>query len=219
MSALSIRLGLPVDRPPRLLVIGAHPDDIEIGTAGTILRLLAERPETNVAWVVLSGTGERIDEARRSATELAAGASTLDIRILTGRDGYLPYSDAATTKAAVAELADPTPDLVLVHRHDDAHQDHRFASDLAWQCFRWSTILEYEIPKWDGDLRSANLYVPLDEPTAQHKLDHLATAFPSQADRDWYGADTFKAILRLRGIESRAPSGLAEAFLARKLVL
>ncbi len=216
---LTERLGLPLDRAPRCLAIGAHPDDIEIGAGGTILRLIAERPDTEFRWVVLSGAGERADEADRSARSLTAGAAALDVRILAGRDGYLPYDAADATKGALAEATDPPPDLVLVHRHDDAHQDHRFAADLAWQLCRWSTILEYEIPKWEGDLGSNNLYVALDAETAARKVRHLLAAFPSQAGRHWYTEETFLAILRLRGNELRAASGMAEAFLARKLVI
>jgi LmbE family N-acetylglucosaminyl deacetylase len=216
---LSARLGLPPDRAPICLAIGAHPDDIEIGTAGTLLRLAGERPDLRIGWIVLSGSGERAVEARRSARSLLGDDASLDVRILSGRDGYLPYAEAGPIKEALAELQQPTPDLVLVHRRDDAHQDHRFAADLAWQIFRWSTILEYEIPKWDGDVGPMNLYVALHGTIAERKVNHLLTAFPSQAKRDWYSADTFRAVMRLRGMESRAPSGMAEAFLARKLIV
>ena len=159
------------------------------------------------------------DEARRSAEVLAAGAGSLEVTIPTGRDGYLPYQDAVATKESVEAVTQPAPDLVLVHRHDDAHQDHRFAAELAWQMFRWSTILEYEIPKWDGDLGTTNLYVGLAPEIVERKVAHLMAAFPSQLGRDWYTPDTFHAILRLRGIEARSPGGMAEAFLARKLTL
>jgi len=217
--SLTERLGLPLDRGPRCLAIGAHPDDIEIGAGGTILRLIAERPDTEFRWVILSGVNGRADEADRSARSITASAATLDIRILGGRDGYLPYEGAADTKESLAATTDPPPDLVLVHRHDDAHQDHRFAADLAWQLCRSSTILEYEIPKWEGDLASNNLYVELDAEVASRKVGHLVEAFPSQSARHWYTEETFRALLRLRGNESRAPSGMAEAFLARKLVI
>ena len=217
--SLTERLGLPRDRGPRCLAIGAHPDDIEIGAGGTILRLIAERPDTELLWVFLLGVSERAAEADRSARSIAAGAAELDVHLLSGRDGYLPYDGPATTKQALSDLADPPPDLVLVHRHDDAHQDHRFAADLAWQLCRSSTILEYEVPKWEGDLGSNNLYVALDAELAAQKIGHLVDAFPSQSARHWYTEETFRAILRLRGIESRAPSGMAEAFLARKLII
>ena len=219
MRSLTERLGLPRERAVRCLAIGAHPDDIEIGATGTILRLVEERPETELRWVVLAGSGERAAEARASAMALGRSAARLDVEILDGRDGYLPYAGAASSKDALAGATAEAPDLVLVHRRDDAHQDHRFAADLAWQLFRWSTILEYEVPKWDGDLGAANLYVPLDAASAERKVAHLLAAFPSQASRDWFTPDTFRAVLRLRGIECRAPDGMAEAFVARKIVV
>jgi LmbE family N-acetylglucosaminyl deacetylase len=199
--------------------MGAHPDDIEIGAGGTIARLLQERPETTVKWIVLSGDERREVEARESARALVGDGVDLEVRVLPGRDGYLPYQDAATTKAALAERTDDRPDLVLVHRQDDAHQDHRFAARLAWQLYRRSTILEYEIMKWDGDLGHVNLYVPLSAEQVDRKIAHLFAAFPSQAHRDWFTVDAFQAILRLRGIEAGAPSGLAEGFVARKLIV
>jgi LmbE family N-acetylglucosaminyl deacetylase len=216
MTDLSARLGLPLDRAVRCVVIGAHPDDIEIGAGGTIMRLLTERPDTKVRWIVLSGSKERAHEALASAKVLA-GTADLEVRTMASRDGYLPYLDSGATKEAIASLADPTPDLVLSHRRDDAHQDHRFASDLTWQIFRWSLILEYEIPKWDGDLGTSNLYVTLGREIAEAKVAHILSAFPSQLQRDWFNADTFRAILTLRGIEARSPSGAAEAFVARKV--
>ena len=219
MSPLSERLGLPTDRAVRCLAIGAHSDDIEIGAGGTLIRLLEERPDTRLDWIVLAADGERADEARRSATALAGSGAAVDVQIHAGRDGFLPYGDATASKEAVAAVGAERPDLVLVHRSDDAHQDHRFVADLAWQVCRWSTILEYEIPKWDGDLGAANLYVPLDAEIAERKIAHLIAAFPSQANRDWFTPDAFRAILRLRGIEARSPSGLAEAFVARKLIV
>lgn len=219
MSRIDAVLGLPVDRPIRCLAVGAHPDDIEIGVGGTILRLADERPDMMLRMVVLSGSADRAAEARASASTLAPGTGGVTITVHDGADGRLPYDDPAGVKRALAEVAPDEPDLVLVHRRDDAHQDHRFAGDLAWQLFRWSTILEYEVPKWDGDLGGANFYVPLSDALVDAKVDHLMRAFPSQRDRDWYGPDTFRAVLRLRGVECRSPSGYAEGFLARKLVV
>jgi len=220
VTTLASRLGLPGDRPPRCLVMGAHPDDIEIGAGGTILRLLAETPGARLDWVVLSGGGARADEAAESARRLVDGRADLRLALLGGRDGFLPYADAVRTKEAVlAIVASAAPDLVLVHRRDDAHQDHAFAGALAWQACRRATILEYEVPKWDGDLGTANLYVPLEADVVERKVEHLLAAFPSQASRDWFTADTFRALARIRGIEAASPSGLAEAFMARKLVI
>lgn len=219
MTTISEVLGLPLDRPLRCLAVGAHPDDIEIGAGGTLLRLADERPDTSLTIVVLTGSDERADEATTSGRRLGAGLLTVRVAVLGGRDAYLPYDDPGATKEALEAAAGEPPDLVLVHRRDDAHQDHRFAADLAWQLYRHAVILEYEVPKWDGDLAPANLYVPLTAATVQAKVDHLMSAFPSQRDRDWYSAETFRGILRLRGIECRAPSGSAEGFVIRKLVV
>jgi LmbE family N-acetylglucosaminyl deacetylase len=219
VSGLARRLGLPEDRPIRCLALGAHADDLEIGAGGSLLRLLDERPDTEIDWVVLSAVDERADEAVRSATALTAGSAGVRVHVLDGRDSYLPYENPAGLKDRLASIVGPAPDLVLAHRRDDAHQDHRFASDLAWQLCRGAVILEYEIPKWDGDLGTANLYVPLTADQADRKVAHLLEAFPSQAGRSWYSEETFRAILRLRGIECRAPDGAAEAFVARKIVV
>ena len=220
MTTLAERLGLPADRPARCLAIGAHPDDIEIGAGGTLLRLLAETPGMRVDWAVLSGDGDRAEEAAASARRLVGDRAELHLALVGGRDGYLPYADAVRVKEALMALvATAAPDLVLVHRRDDAHQDHAFAGALAWQACRRATILEYEIPKWDGDLGTANLYVPLASDVVDRKVDHLLAAFPSQASRDWFTPDTFRGLARLRGVEAASPSGLAEAFLVRKLVI
>jgi LmbE family N-acetylglucosaminyl deacetylase len=219
VSDLQALLGLPADRPPRVLAIGAHPDDIEIGAGGTLLRLVEAAPRLELDWVVLSGEGDRAREAEASARVLAGDRAQLRTHLVGGRDAYLPYADAVRVKEAVMAVVEAAPpDLVLVHRRDDAHQDHAFANAVAWQACRRATILEYEIPKWDGDLGTANLYVTLDTATADRKVDHLLAAFPSQAGRSWFTADTFRAVLRLRGVESGGPSGLAEAFVVRKLV-
>jgi LmbE family N-acetylglucosaminyl deacetylase len=218
MTPLTDRLGLPSGRGPRILVVSAHSDDAEIAAGGTIARLVVERPDAEVTWVVLAAPDPaRAAEARASAEALLAGVS---FRVIVGslRDGYLPYLGAAA-KEALAPLQAVDPDLVLGPRRDDAHQDHRFVAELLPQVFRRSTILEYEIPKWDGDLAPANLYVPLSAREAEAKVAHVVAAFGSQHDRDWFSPETFQAILRLRGIECRAPEGLAEAFVCRKLVV
>ena len=219
MRPITERLGLPADRGPRILVVGAHADDAEIGAAGTILRLLAERPDSSVTWLVLAAPDPaRASEAESSAARLLAGAAahTTDIRDL--RDGYLPYLGSGP-KEAVAAHAGLDPDLVIGPRRDDAHQDHRHTAELLPQVFRRATILEYEVPKWDGDLGSANLYVPLSAADADAKVAHILAAFPSQAGRDWFSEATFRAVLRLRAIECRAADGQAEAFVCRKLVV
>jgi LmbE family N-acetylglucosaminyl deacetylase len=218
MRPLTDRLGLPVERGPRLLVAAAHPDDAEIGAGGTIARLVAERPDAVVAWIILASPDpRRADEARDSASTLL-GPTQQELVIGDLRDGYLPFLGPAP-KERLAALQGFEPDLVVGPRRDDAHQDHRFVAGLLPQVFRRATILEYEVPKWDGDLGSANLYVPLSADQAEAKVEHLLRAFPSQAGRDWFAPETFRAILRLRGVECRAPSGLAEAFNCRKLVV
>jgi LmbE family N-acetylglucosaminyl deacetylase len=218
MTPLTDRLGLPAGRAPRVLVVSAHPDDAEIGAGGTIARLVAERPDAEVTWMVLAAPDPvRADEARASAERLLDGVVH---RVIVGslRDGYLPYLGAVAKDALMAAQA-VDPDLVLGPRRDDAHQDHRLVAELLPQVFRRATILEYEVPKWDGDLGQANLYVPVSAAEAAAKVAHVAAAFVSQQGHDWFTPVTFQAILRLRGIECRAPEGLAEAFVCRKLVV
>ena len=219
MMPLTDRLGLPRDRAPRLLVAGAHADDAEIGAGGTIARLVAERPDVEVTWVVVAAADPaRSAEARASAERLLAGVARTTIDLGGLRDGYLPYLGPAA-KEALAAHAGFDPDLVLSPRRNDAHQDHRLLAELVTQVFRRAVVLEYEIPKWDGDLGPANLYVPLSAAEAAAKVAHVLAAFPSQNGRTWFTADTLRAILRLRGVECRAPDGLAEAFVCRKLVV
>lgn len=219
MRPLTERLGLPAGRGPRILVASAHPDDAEIGAGGTVARLLAERPDAAVTWLVLAAPDPaRAAEARASVEHLLAGAAGRVVDVGGLRDGYLPFLGVAP-KEAVAAHAGFDPDLVVGPRRDDAHQDHRLLAELLPQVFRGATILEYEVPKWDGDLGTANLYVPLSAAEAAAKVAHVLAHFPSQAGRGWFSADTFHAILRVRGVECRAVDGLAEAFVCRKLVV
>jgi LmbE family N-acetylglucosaminyl deacetylase len=219
MRTLTDALGLPRDRGPRILIAGAHSDDAEIGAGGTIRRLVEERPDASVTWLVLAAPEPaRDEEARASATRLLAGVAETVIDVRDLRDGYLPFLGSAP-KEAVAEHAALDPDLIIGPRHDDAHQDHRLVCDLLHQVFRRAPILEYDVPKWDGDLGSTNLYVPLTAAQAAGKVAHIVESFPSQAGRDWFSRETFMAVLRLRGIECRASDGTAEAFWCRKLVV
>ena len=219
MSALTERLGLPRDRSPRILVAGAHADDAEIGAGGTIARLVAERPDAEVTWLVLAAADPvRAVEARASAARLLAGVSSASVDLGALRDGYIPYQGSAA-KEALATHAATDPDLVFSPRRDDAHQDHRPLAEIVPQVFRRATILEYEIPKWDGDLGLANLYVPLTGAEGTAKVTHVLAAFPTQRERVWFTEETLRAILLLRGIECRAPDGIAEAFVCRKLVV
>ena len=219
MRPLTERLGLPADRAPSIVVVGAHPDDAEIGAAGTIGRLVRERPDIKVTWLVLAAPDPvRAAEARASAERLLSAAADVEINIGDLRDGYLPYLGSAA-KDAIHAHADRAKDLVIGPRRDDAHQDHRFTAELLPQVFRRATILEYEIPKSDGDLGTANLYVPLTNLECDAKVAHITSMFASQAHRDWFEPSTFHAILRLRGVECHAAQGTAEAFVCRKLIV
>lgn len=214
MFALDSSLGH--DRPLRVLALGAHADDVEIGAGGTLLRLTAERPQTEVTLVVFSASGARLEEARASAEALLAGAARADVHVLGHRDGFFPAEGAAIKGWAQAHLEGLRPHLVLTHRRDDAHQDHRVVADLAWQTFRGAAIAAYEIPKWDGDLDRPNAYVTLDAATLDRKAEHLRTHFASQQAKGWYDDETFRGLARVRGVEAGAR--YAEAFHCAKLV-
>ena len=206
---------LGTSEPLHLVCLGAHADDIEIGAGGTVLRLLAERPLTHVVWAVLTGGEDRQREARESADALLAGAASVRIETPGFRDGHLPWQGSELKDWAREAFNDVPPHLVLSTGRDDCHQDHRQTADLAWQTFRGATIAEVEIPKWDGDSVRPNAFVRLDDATVEDKLAHLQTHFASQRAKGWYDPDTFRATLRLRGIE--AGCRWAEAFTCRKL--
>ena len=215
MFGLPYDLGRTARQPLRLLCLGAHADDVEIGAGGTVLRLLAERPHTDVTWVVLSGDGERACEARAAAAAVTAGAASVGVRVETFGDGCFPQ-EAADLKAYFrAALGPLRPHLVLTHRPRDAHQDHRAVARLSWQTFRGARIAAYEVPKWDGDLDRPNAYVALDTATLEGKLDALGR-FASQHARPWFDAETFRGLARVRGVE--AGVRYAEAFHVPKVV-
>ena len=216
---LGLSLARDPDRPLRVLAVGAHADDIEIGCGGTILRLVAEHPGLSVDWLVLSGLGQRAEEATDSAAAFLEGAGETRVTVEGFRDGFFPYDGAAVKERFERLKAEVDPDLILTHRLEDRHQDHRLVSELTWNTWRDHLILEYEIPKYEGDLGQPNLFVPLVTEVCERKLELLRKGFPSQAGRDWFTDDTFWSMLRLRGLESRSPSRYAEAFHARKLVL
>jgi LmbE family N-acetylglucosaminyl deacetylase len=208
------------DRPlRRLLVVGAHSDDIEIGCGGTIQRLIEQHPGLEVGWMVLSAHGERRDEARSSAESMLSTAGRTEIVLHSFRDGFLPY-DGAEVKERFEELKGQfQPDLILTHYRADAHQDHRLVSELTWNTFRDHLILEFEIPKYDGDLGAPNVFVPLEPQVVDRKIDHLLSHFKSQANRHWFTQDLFRSLMRVRGMECNASSGHAEAFYSRKAVI
>jgi LmbE family N-acetylglucosaminyl deacetylase len=210
-------LTLAPEAPLRLLVVGAHPDDIEIGCGGTILRLILDQLIAEVRWVVMSGDDRRSAEARAGASAILAGVpSTVEVHQF--RDGFFPYEGAEIKGAFEAIKASFEPDLILTHRREDLHQDHALLAQLASQTFRDHLILEYEVPKWDGDLTTPNLYVPLPAAIARRKAAVIGEVFTSQAGRHWFSDETFLGLARLRGVECRAPEGYAEGFHARKLV-
>jgi LmbE family N-acetylglucosaminyl deacetylase len=215
---LSAFLGKP-GAPLTLLCIGAHCDDLEIGAGGTILRMLAERPGSTVRWVVFSSNVERAGEARRSAAEMLTGASQAQVEVHEFRESFFPHQASAIKEQFERLKASIKPDVVLTHRPADLHQDHRTLGELTWNTFRDHVVLEYEIPKYEGDLGQPHLFVPLSKAVAQRKIELIVKHFPSQAGRRWFKAENFEAILRLRGIECNAPDGFAEAFHARKIVL
>jgi LmbE family N-acetylglucosaminyl deacetylase len=216
---LGLSLARPDGAPPRLLAVGAHADDIEIGCGATILRLAAEHPGLSVDWLVLSGHGDRAGEAADSAAAFLAGAGATRVMVEGFRDGFFPYDGGAVKERFERLKTEVAPDLVLTHRLEDRHQDHRLVAELTWNTFRDHLILEYEIPKYEGDLGRPNLYVPVGQEHGERKVELLRKCFPSQAGRSWFSDDTFWATLRLRGIECNASGRYAEAFQARKLVL
>jgi LmbE family N-acetylglucosaminyl deacetylase len=209
----------PADGGYELLCVGAHSDDLEIGCSGTMLRLLAAWPIERVTWVVLSARGERGVEAEKAARRLLGERPGVRIVLGEFRDGFFPYT-AVPIKEFFEQLKrEVEPDLVLTHYRDDRHQDHRLVSELTYNTFRDHLILEYEIMKLDGDLGNPNVYVPLDEDVVGRKVELLMEGFGSQRDKRWFSEDAFRALMRLRGIEAGAPSGFAEAFYGRKLVI
>ncbi len=202
-----------------LLAVGAHSDDIEIGCGGTILRLASEGLIASVRWVVLSATGEREAEARKGAETFLAGIQGVEVLIAGFRDGYFPYLGGAVKDFFEDQRDSFTPNLILTHRRDDLHQDHRLVGELTWNTYRKHLILEYEIPKYDGDMASPNLYVELPEETCERKIEIVTTTFRTQASRGWFDPDAFRAVMRLRGMESNASSRFAEGFTCRKAVI
>jgi LmbE family N-acetylglucosaminyl deacetylase len=208
-----------VDGASRLLLLGAHPDDIELGCGGTVLALARRRPDLHVRWVVMSGTPERAAEARASAEAFLDGVADVDVVVHDFADRYFPAEYRNVKQAVVAAHRDFEPDLIFTHQRNDLHQDHRLVSELTLNAFRDHLILEYEVPKYDGDLGQPNVYVELDSDAVHDKAALLRKHFPSQHERDWFDEETFRAILRLRGVECHATHGFAEAFYGRKMRL
>ena len=213
-----IPLHLKTAGPLQVLCLGCHSDDIEIGCGGTLLRLAEEYPSAVFHWVVFSATGVRETEARQAAS-LFAGNRLGEVLLKDFPDGFMPYV-GNQVKAVFEQLKTAfSPDLILATSRQDAHQDHRLIGELVWNTFRDHLILEYEIPKYDGDMGRPSLFVPLEQQHYLKKVDCLMQVFPSQQSKRWFQRDTFLALMRLRGMECNAPSGHAEAFYGRKLTL
>lgn len=212
-----LHLNLPsADRPLTVLCLGAHCDDIEIGCGATLLTMLDARANVDLHWHVFTSTPERKREAQLGAERFGANARSLSASILDFRDGFLPYEGAAVKEAMEEVKRSVTPDLVFTHYRHDMHQDHRKICELTWNTFRNNLILEYEIPKWDGDVSVPNTYVDIDEATARKKIEILQDVYNSQSSKRWFTDDLFWSLMRIRGMESNSPAQLAEGFYGRK---
>jgi LmbE family N-acetylglucosaminyl deacetylase len=216
---LSIRLGGHADDLRVVLCLGAHCDDIEIGCGGTLLRLMEEYPGLSVHWVVFSSTPLRAEEARLGAQRFLSGAGEKLVTIHDFADGFFPYHGAAIKECFESLKRDISPNLIFTHYRHDLHQDHRIVSELTWNTFRDHLILEYEIPKYDGDFGSPGLFTVLPESVCTRKIDIIISCYNSQSGKRWLSQDLFMSTLRLRGLEANSPTGLAEGFYCRKAVL
>jgi LmbE family N-acetylglucosaminyl deacetylase len=217
-----VKTSLPIQldrRPLNILCIGAHADDIEIGCGGTILKLLQTHPGSRVVWVVLTARGSRRKEAVKSAAAFLRGAESTKLITKSFRESYLPYQGKEVKEYfdTLPQVIDP--DLIFTHYRHDLHQDHRVVCELTWNTYRRHQILEYEIPKYDGDLGQPNLFVSLSDGIVESKARLLMEGFATQRSKQWFTEDTFFSLLRIRGIESPKSTKYAEAFYARKVVL
>lgn len=199
-------------------MLGAHCDDIEIGCGGTIMRLLTEYKVEAVKWVVFTSNQVRRKEAVECASIFLEGATEKDVVIYDYRDGHLPFA-GPEIKKHFEDLKDFKPDVIFTHARHDRHQDHRTLGETTWNTFRDHTILEYEIPKYEGDLGHPNLFVTIPEAVAKRKTDSIVDGYPSQAAKQWFDRETFLALMRIRGIESASSTKYAEAFYATKVVV
>jgi LmbE family N-acetylglucosaminyl deacetylase len=207
------------DQPLTLLCLGAHSDDIEIGCGATILTLVGHYSRLKVHWVVFSAAGARGEEATRSAKLFLRGVEKQRLVLHEFRDGFFPWQGAAIKEVFEELKRELKPDLTFTHCRHDRHQDHRLVNELTWNTWRDHLILEYEVPKYDADLASPNVYVPVTAQAVKKKVDHLLKCFGTQRSKQWFDEETFRGLLRLRGLECAATSRYAEAFYARKLVL
>jgi LmbE family N-acetylglucosaminyl deacetylase len=216
---LMLKISFERKSPQKILCLGAHCDDIEIGCGGSILKLLDGNKGIDVSWIVFSSDDVREKEAWNSANDFLRSAKRKYIEINKFRNSFFPFQGADIKEYFEKLKQNCHPDIIFTHYRKDLHQDHRLVSDLTWNTFRNHLILEYEIPKYDGDLGSPNFFVHLDEAHCRDKTDKILKYFESQNDKEWFTTDTFLSILRLRGVESNAPDRYAEGFYCRKVVL
>jgi LmbE family N-acetylglucosaminyl deacetylase len=212
--------GLPKTEPGeplKVLFLGAHSDDIEIGCGGAVLELIKARADVEIKWVVFSAPNVRGDEARAAAKLFIGDRAEAAVELHEFRDGFFPVQLEAVKNTFETIARSFKADIVFTHRREDRHQDHRTLSDLAWNTFRRALVFEYEIPKWDGDLGIPNVFLPLSAETMDAKVRLLMEAFATQRSKDWFDPETFRGLARLRGMECRAPSGFAESFFGRKI--
>jgi len=203
----------------KVLCLGAHPDDIEIGCGGTILNLARARPKAEFYWVVFSANKRRAAEERESFGYFLNSVKSKKLVIKAFRESFFPYNGAKLKKYFEELKHTFNPDLIFTHCRNDLHQDHRLLSELTWNTFRDHLILEYEIPKYDGDLGAPNVFVALDKATREKKVSCILRSFPSQETKSWFDEATLMSTLRIRGMESNSPTKYAEAFYCRKMVL
>lgn len=216
---LKFSFSRPSDLPCRILCLGSHCDDIEIGCGGTILKLSEQLPQLEVYWLVFSSDEERAREATESAYSFLKHVEAKTIIVMDFHNSFFPFIGGMIKEHFERLKEEFSPDLIFTHCRHDLHQDHQLIAQLTWNTFRNHLILEYEVPKYDGDLGAPNVFAHLDEATCQRKIDYIVTHFKSQRHKYWFEEETFWGLLRLRGMESKAPSKYAEAFYCRKIVL
>ena len=214
-----LKISLDNDSPKKILCLGAHCDDIEIGCGGTILKLARTLKDAEIQWVVFSSDDRRGKEALKSAKDFLKDVKKKNIVIKRFRNSFFPYYGAEIKEYFEQLTKEFSPDIIFTHFRNDLHQDHRLISELTWNTYRNHLILEYEIPKYDGDLGSPNFFVQFDETISLKKIGKIMRYFKSQYDKAWFTRDTFLSILRLRGVESNAPDKYAEGFYCRKIIL
>ena len=206
------------DNSLKILCLGAHSDDIEMGCGGSIIKFLNRYPKSEVHWIVFSSTRDRADEAQRSAELFLATAGHVEIVIKNFRDSFFPYIGGEIKEYFEELKKEVVPDIIFTHFRHDLHQDHRIISELTWNTFRNHLILEYEVLKYDGDLGAPNFFIHISKEIACRKVKNIFEVFKSQGHRSWFTEEVFHSIMRIRGIECNAPDKYAEAFYCRKMI-